>query len=337
MAAMDDGMEGRAPGYRYPRRHALPVVRHLSLIDDRRNAILLALQWIIAIGAGAVAIASGSVIVYILAGIVIGSRIQCLAIIMHDACHGLLFSNRRANDLIGDLFVAYPLMVSVDLYRANHMVHHRFTNTAQDYDYRVQRRDPDQHFPNSRAGMGKLLLRSLAGLNYYRIARAARVWAPLANMHNPRKFGFDYRLGLRLRYVLWAVVVYGGILASPLRWHILGLVLVPQFLWANVFNRVRAMAEHNGAADTHELNGTRTVIPTLLDRFLIGPLNVSYHLEHHLFPSVPWYNLRRLHDHLMTDPVYAADAWIVRGYWGVIRELAAPRPGGAVAPATERA
>ena len=204
MAAMDDGMEGRAPGYRYPRRHALPVVRQLSVIDDRRNAILLALQWIIAIGAGAVAIASGSVIVYILAGIVIGSRIQCLAIIMHDACHGLLFSNRRMNDLIGDIFVAYPLMVSVDLYRANHMVHHRFTNTAQDYDYRVQRRDPDQHFPKSRAGMGKLLLRSLAGLNYYRIARAARVWAPLANMHNPRKFGFDYRLGLRLRYVLWA-------------------------------------------------------------------------------------------------------------------------------------
>lgn len=97
--------------------------------------------------------------------------------------------------------------------------------------------------------------------------------------------------------------------------------MIPQFIWANVFNRIRAIAEHNGVADERELNGTRTVIPTLLDRVLIAPFNVSYHLEHHLFPSVPWPNLRRLHAHLMTDPAYAADAHVTRGYWGVIKEL----------------
>ncbi|WP_420143199.1 fatty acid desaturase family protein [Sphingobium sp.] len=318
---MTDMAVERAPGYRYSRRGLLPLIRQLSVVDNRRNAMLLTLQWVIIIASVTIAIRINSVPVYLLAGFTIGTRIQCLAVMMHDACHGLLFSNRRINDLVGDFFVSYPLMMSVHLYRANHMVHHRYTNTMRDYDYRVQRKDPDQHFPKSPAGMMRLLARSILGLNYYRIARAGRIWAPIANFHNPGRFGFDYRLGLRLRYVVWAILVYGLILWSPWRWQILGLFMIPLLVWANVFNRIRATAEHNGVADEQELNGTRTVIPTWLDRFLIAPFNVSYHLEHHLFPSVPWHNLRRLHVHLMNDPDYAANAHVTRGYWGVVKEL----------------
>lgn len=318
---MQDSARERPPGYRYSRRGTLALIRELSVVDNRRNALLLILQWVIGIAAVAVAIRFDSIPVYILSGLVIGSRIQCLAVLMHDACHGMLFTNRRINDLIGDLFVAYPLGFSIHLYRANHMHHHRHTNTMQDRDYRVQRRDPDQHFPKNPAGMAWLFVRSVTGLNLYRMMRDSRIWAPFANFHNPGRFGYDYPLSLRIRYVVWAVLFYGLILASPWRWQILGLLLIPQFLWANVFNRIRAIAEHNGVADERELNGTRTVIPTLLDRFLIAPFNVSYHLEHHLFPSVPWTNLKRLHAHLMADPAYADHAHVSRGYWGVIKEL----------------
>lgn len=321
---MEDMVEERGPGYRYSRRGTLPLIKILSVVPNWRNAFLLAFQWAVIVAACVIAIRADQFWVYLLAGCVIGTRIQCLAVMMHEACHGLLFSNRRINDLIGDILVSYPLALSIDLYRVAHMVHHRHTNTARDYDYRAQRKDPDQHFPKSPARMLVLLLRSVTGLNYYRVARPARVWSPLANFHNPMKFGFDYRLALRIRYVVWAILVYGLILWSPWRWQILGLFLIPQFIWLNVFNRIRAMAEHNGVSDEKEISGTRTVIPTLLDRILIGPLNVGYHLEHHLFPSVPWHNLRRLHQHLMTDPTYAAEAHITRGYWGVIRELMPP-------------
>lgn len=321
---MEEIATERGSGYRYSRRGTLALIRQLSVVDNRRNALLLALQWVIIVGSGAVAIHVDRIPVYLLAGLIIGTRIQCLAVMMHDACHGMLFSNRRINDFIGDIFVSYPLMMSIHLYRANHMVHHRHTNTMRDYDYRVQRKDKDQHFPKSRRAMAWLLVRSMFGLNYYRVARAGRIWAPIANFHNPGRFGYDYRLALRIRYVVWAVLVYGLILWTPFRWQILGLFMIPLLIWANLFNRIRATAEHNGVADEQELNGTRTVIPTLLDRFLIAPLNVSYHLEHHLFPSVPWHNLRRLHAHLMTDPAYAADAHITHGYAGVIRELTLP-------------
>ena len=321
---MEDNANLYPPGYRYARRDMLATVRKLSVIDDRRNAVLLCLQWAVAIAAGAVAIHLDNIPVYIVAGFIIGSRIQCLAVMMHDACHSMLFSNRRINDFVGDIFVAYPLGFSIHLYRANHMHHHRYTNTMRDRDYRVQQRDPDQHFPKRPLAMLWLLVRSVTGLNFYRMARDSRIWAPFANFHNPGRFGYNFPLALRIRYVVWAVLFYGLILMSPWRWQILGLLLIPQFIWANVFNRIRAIAEHNGVANERELNGTRTIIPTLLDRFLIAPLNVSYHLEHHLFPSVPWQNLRRLHAHLMTDPNFAAHAHITRSYWGVMRELMPP-------------
>jgi fatty acid desaturase len=325
-APMDDIGSDRPVGYRYPRRPTIALIRELSVVPDWRNAALLFSHWLVIVAAIFIAIRVDHIAMYLLAGVVIGSRIQWLAVMMHEACHRMLFSNRYINDLIGDLFVSYPLGLSVDLYRVAHMVHHRHTNTMRDYDYRAQRKDRDQHFPKSPRAMGWLFVRSLFGLNYYRVARAGRIWAPIANFHNPRRFGFDYRLSLRLRYIVWAVLVYGAILWSPWRWQILGLILIPQFIWLNIFNRIRAMAEHNGVADEQELNGTRTVIPTLLDRFLIAPLHVSYHLEHHLFPSVPGHNLLRLHRHLMADPAYAADAHITRGYWGVIKELTGRSP-----------
>ncbi|PHP20004.1 fatty acid desaturase [Sphingobium sp. IP1] len=303
---MEDIAQERGPGYRYSRRATLPLIRQLSVVPNWRNALLLALQWAVMIAACVIAIRVDRWPAYLIAGIVIGTRIQVLAVMMHEACHGMLFSNRRINDLIGDLFVAYPFALSVDLYRA-------------------ARKDSDQDFPKDGRAMAVLLLRSLTGVNYYRVARPARVWSPLANFHNPMRFGFDFRLALRVRYVVWVLLVYGVILWSPWRWQILGLFLVPQFLWMNVFNRIRAMAEHNGVTDESEIRGTRTVIPTLIDRILIGPLNVSYHLEHHLFPSVPWHNLRRLHRHLMaSDPLYARDAHVTRGYWAMIRELMPP-------------
>lgn len=321
---MEDNANLYPPGYRYARRDMLATVRKLSVIDDRRNAVLLCLQWAVAIAAGAVAIHLDNIPVYIVAGFIIGSRIQCLAVMMHDASHSMLFSNRRINDFIGDIFVAYPLGFSIHLYRANHMHHHRYTNTMRDRDYRVQQRDPDQHFPKRPLAMLWLLVRSVTGLNFYRMARDSRIWAPFANFHNPGRFGYDFPLALRIRYIVWAVLFYGLILVSPWRWQILGLLLIPQFIWANVFNRIRAIAEHNGVANERELNGTRTIVPTLLDRFLIAPLNVSYHLEHHLFPSVPWQNLRQLHAHLMTDPNFAANAHVTQSYWGVMRELMPP-------------
>ena len=48
----------------------------------------------------------------------------------------------------------------------------------------------------------------------------------------------------------------------------------------------------------HRLN-TRTVMMNPISRFLY--LNMNYHIEHHMFPMVPYYHLPALHQNIAHD------------------------------------
>jgi MocE subfamily Rieske [2Fe-2S] domain protein len=77
-------------------------------------------------------------------------------------------------------------------------------------------------------------------------------------------------IGLPALYGTWLMVVYGG-------------------------------TQHAGLAENvldHRLN-TRTVIMNPINRYLYW--NMGYHIEHHMFPMVPYYNLPKLHDLVKAD------------------------------------
>ena len=120
---------------------------------------------------------------------------------------------------------------------------------------------------------------------------------------------------------MWVISVVGALTATGQLTNALILYAVPLLIWANLFDRIRSMAEHGGVEMTHELNSTRTVIPSYLDRLIIAPVGVSYHLEHHLYPYVPGHNLPKLHAELMRNPEYRRLAHVTPSYFGVFAEL----------------
>ena len=71
---------------------------------------------------------------------------------------------------------------------------------------------------------------------------------------------------------------------------------------------------------------TRTTQPTWLERIFLAPKNVNYHIEHHFFPSVPFYRLPELHAILMSKPGYREGAHVTRTYWGVLEESVGRTP-----------
>jgi fatty acid desaturase len=85
-----------------------------------------------------------------------------------------------------------------------------------------------------------------------------------------------------------------------------------------LFVRVRVAAEHlmPGAGAAAGRNNVNHVHGRVWERFLFAPFSINYHIAHHLFPGVPWYNLRRLHAKLAEDPRFAAWARIYGTYWG---------------------
>ncbi|HSN87475.1 MAG TPA: fatty acid desaturase, partial [Thermoanaerobaculia bacterium] len=62
--------------------------------------------------------------------------------------------------------------------------------------------------------------------------------------------------------------------------------------------QIRGFTQHGITDPTDPLLASRSIHPGPLVRFLV--LNENYHLEHHLYPEIPSYNLRQLH-HLLRD------------------------------------
>jgi fatty acid desaturase len=48
---------------------------------------------------------------------------------------------------------------------------------------------------------------------------------------------------------------------------------------------------------------------------------MDYHLPHHLYASIPHYNLKRLHEVLLQNPDYAREGVVVEGYLGRVGAL----------------
>jgi fatty acid desaturase len=69
------------------------------------------------------------------------------------------------------------------------------------------------------------------------------------------------------------------------------------------------------------MDTTRTTVGGWVGGFLFAPYNMSYHIEHHLFPTVPVFRLRALHHHLMQIPQYAAKARVSYGFPALFGEL----------------
>jgi fatty acid desaturase len=101
---------------------------------------------------------------------------------------------------------------------------------------------------------------------------------------------------------IWLLIYAGTIMISILAWSILPLMLVglPRLYgaWHHVLT---GLLQHLGLAENvsdHRLN-TRTVMMNPISRFIY--LNMNYHLEHHMFTMVPYYNLPKLHELVKHD------------------------------------
>ena len=98
-------------------------------------------------------------------------------------------------------------------------------------------------------------------------------------------------------------VLFGGLALAGIWWAYPLLWLLPLLTWMMVITRVRNIAEHAVVGDADDpLRNTRTTRTNWLERAVVAPYWVNYHLEHHLFFYVPCYNLPKLHRILVASP-----------------------------------
>jgi fatty acid desaturase len=254
---------------------------------------------------------------YFIAIIVIGARMHALAILMHDATHYRFLKNRKWNDLLTNIFTMYPIFTSIEKYRKNHLAHHKELNTDHDPDWVAKLGKRAFTFPKTKA---EFILTVASYLVLYQGIMDA-VW------FLKRFGGKAQKQGGKKEPVLPKVVFY-MILFSTLTifggWiYFLLFWMVPYLSTFFMFQYIRSVAEHFGGLTYDDLlTSTRTVKTPLLERFIIAPHHVGYHLEHHLYPGVPFYNLPKLHKLLMEQTDYQKKAHITHGYTtGLLNDL----------------
>ena len=249
-----------------------------------------------------------------LALVIIGTRQLGLFILMHDGAHGLLHPNRRVNDLV----TTWLCSSSLREYRPYHLQHHRFVQQAEDPDLGLS-----APFPISRASLTRKAVRDLTGQTFYkqRLApvlaefKAHAAVAPAAPLQRQAQ-----ELVRGRRFLLGNAAGLAVFAAAGLWWVWVLMWLLPMATWLPLVTRIRNIAEHAliGRDEADPLRQARTTHANLLERALVAPYWVNYHLEHHLFTQVPCWKLPRAHALLRRRGATAAME-VQTGYAAVLR------------------
>jgi fatty acid desaturase len=293
-----------------PRLLTKDEIRNLSQIDSVKFTAAALLEFSLIAAAVLIAETWWNPLTYVLAVVVIGSRINGLGGLMHDAAHYRAYSNRAVNDFVGEI-VALPTSASMAGYRNSHFTHHRELNGEKDPDWTRNVGLEEFEFPAPPRVVLKHIMQYLSG---FKIKNA------LGGFHKNKETRDIPAAVARARLFFLASLLVASIVFGF--WKLLLLYwIVPLLTVFLAIRYVRNVAEHYAVEHEHVLNESRTVVAPFWELWLIAPWGLNYHLEHHLFPSVPCFRLGELHRLLMTRDPYPQIAHITHGYFsGLLRD-----------------
>jgi len=285
-------------------RKALPpeLVQRLSRISPWRSAWSVAQEFLVLLALIAVALAWWTPWVVIPCVLLIGARQHALFVLAHESAHYRLFEGRWLNDLIGRVCATLQGL-SMRTYRVIHRLHHNNLYTELDPDTALH-----GGYPRGKAYLARKLLKDLTGFTAWKTYAYFLGGAPALNTatkvairpldDTSAKLREEARIDRNTVIAVHALLLF-FFLSTGFIVEYLVLWILPLLTVVQAILRLRAIAEHGATTDfSSPLTAARTnLVPAWLG-WLLFPHNVNYHIEHHLYASVPQYNLPALHREL---------------------------------------
>jgi fatty acid desaturase len=247
-----------------------------------------------------------------------------ISLFTHEGVHGTLSASPSMNRLLA-IVCALPVLQNYSAYKVLHLNHHRHLGMEG---------DPD-HYPNYTRWTWLVFV-----MHWLRLIIGYPVYIVMIPI-------LGFRQGMRIDRAwialeclsLAGLIVVVCLLPLPGSWLLHGW-LIPMF-FINTMVNIRGMSQHTLLEHASDpVAGTRSILTNRVTAFFM--CNENYHLEHHLFPRVPWYNLRRLHERLRGQ-LAARQAPFIASYLAFVRDFAVgswargPWGNGSFQPASEAA
>ncbi len=211
----------------------------------------------------------------------------------HECGHGTAFKTPWKNDAVYQI-ACFCMMRNPTIWRWSHSRHH--TDTI------IIGRDPEIITPRPPA-VGKLILAFFGLLDAPQSLRAMLRYA-FGSLSDAEKDFVPQSEWSKAATVarIWVAIYAATILAALWMGSVLPFMLIglPRLYgaWHHVLTGI---TQHIGLADNvldHRLN-CRTVYMNPFSRFVYW--NMNYHVEHHMFPMVPYHALPELHKEMLAD------------------------------------
>lgn len=211
---------------------------------------------------------------------------------MHEAVHNAVSRKRWVNDIVG-LFAGAFSLLPFEQWKRSHLDHHVWSGNIE--------KDPVTAFITVYPRMSKF--------NRDLLSFFWRIWFPMLGVvqyfvfwalaskqwiMGPRTF--KKLVSLAVPFVIWA----GAFVWAPVQLKIaLGASILLYLIAVEIVNFPHhlQLPQYRGETkfpvwEQHRIART-CIYPRWFARFVV--LNFNYHVEHHMFPDVPWYHLEQLH------------------------------------------
>jgi fatty acid desaturase len=238
-----------------------------------------------------------------------------LATFIHEAAHGHVFSNKFINDHLGHFLYAAPLVSYLEDYKYFHWEHHRFTGKIEkDPELMLYRSMGVKSTYSNRKEVIFLFLQTLFGITALKgLIFLNKFYTAKRLTGEIKKPGLFEHLSLFFwnAIVPWIFWRYGLLFAYLIIWIIPMLTIFTTLLmW-------HGLGEHIRERDCDLSQNTFTHHFNFLTTLILYPINSSYHLEHHLFPQLPWHSLKKFRLWAEKNPDYKkrANKLLVRSYF----------------------
>jgi Na+-transporting NADH:ubiquinone oxidoreductase subunit F len=227
----------------------------------------------------------------------------------HETAHGTPFKTDWMNAVLYEI-ASFMMLRESWVWKWSHVRHHS--------DTLIVGRDPEIAAKRNRRDLINLLLR-FSGLqvpsvyfNYFRllVKHALNGRDPEAAQYVPDNEWPKVTVRARAHLLVYCLVIGCAVFFET--WLPVILIFAPRFMGSWLI-LLYSLTQHTGLAEdvTDHRRNCRTVKMNPINRFLYS--NMNYHLEHHMYPLVPYYSLPKLHELIKDDcpPPYNGiiEAW----------------------------